>query len=370
MRVSACNFYGVNAPIFNSERKVNFKGDFRVDDFKSSQSQAQSCINRLSNALSCENFNSDDVSKTIDKITKLSSKDKKEFIERYCSETGFPNMQKTSDLIIENVTDSLIKAQEKSGAKVLLAGYNPTCSVAIGHALPGSDFDTFFVCMENWNNFDDFNKEFKNNINPLLCSMIHQRTSDLPDFVVIDDIKNSIDTAQNVFDEQELDKNSDVYNSILDEQISDWTKAGRYNRELNKFISDKDKTPLLRAGLLMEIYRDGEVIVDNLDEETKEKLKNSCVYKYSNMQQMRSYKDAPLKNKHKNREKILSEFDKLSDDKKLDLIFNVIKLSVKDLKKDVSPKYNPIFKDAGCGNMEDLIQPLLSNEHRQEYYKD
>ena len=370
MKVSACNFYGVNTPIFNNERKVNFKGDFRVDDFQSSQSQAAYCINRLQNALSIENFNSDDVSKTIDKIKKLPPKEKKEFIERYCKETGFPDMQKTSDLIVENVTNSLIKAQEKSGAKVLLAGYNPTCSVAIGHALPGSDFDTFFVCMENWNNCDKFYNEFTKNINPLLCSMICQRTNDLPDFVVIDDIKNSVDNAQSVFNEQELDRNSDIYNSILNKQISDWTKAGTYNRDLNKFIADKDKTPLLRAGLLMEIYRDGEIIVDNLDKETKEKLKNSCVYKYSNMQQMRSYKNAPLKNKHKNREKILADFDKLSDDKKLDLIFNVIKLSVKDLKNEVSSKYNPMFKDAGCGNMEDLIQPLLSNEHRQEYYKD
>ena len=120
----------------------------------------------------------------------------------------------------------------------------------------------------------------------------------------------------------------------------------------------------------MEILRDGEVIIDNLDEFTRNKLENSSTYKYSNMQQMRSYKNAPLKSKHMNREQILSGFDKLSTDEKLDLIFNIIKLSVKDLKSSVDEKYTPMFKDSGCGNMEDLMQPLLSNAHRLEEYKD
>ena len=119
----------------------------------------------------------------------------------------------------------------------------------------------------------------------------------------------------------------------------------------------------------MEILRDGEVIADNLDEQTRMKLKNSSVYKYSNMQQMRSYKNAPLKSKHINREQILSGFDKLSTDEKLDLIFNVIKLSVKDLKSGVDDKYKPMFEDSGCGNMEDLIQPLLTNAHRLPNYR-
>lgn len=66
-----------------------------------------------------------------------------------------------------------------------------------------------------------------------------------------------------------------------------------YNLDINEFVEDIDKTPLLRAGLLMEIYRDGAVIVDNLDNGTKEILKKSCVYNYSNMQQMRSYKTVP-----------------------------------------------------------------------------
>ena len=85
---------------------------------------------------------------------------------------------------------------------------------------------------------------------------------------------------------------------------------------------------------------------------------------------MRSYKTAPLKNKHLNREAMLSNFNGLSTDEKLEMIFNVINLSVKDLKSGVLEKYRPMYQDAGCGNMEDLMQPLLSNKHRLAEYRE
>ena len=118
-------------------------------------------------------------------IKDLPLEDKKQFIDLYCQETGFPDMEKTSELIVQNVTEALKEASKVSGVDVLLAGYNPTCSVANGHALPGSDFDTFFICLKNWNNFSCFRNEFIGKINPLLCSMTHNRTNDLPDFVLL-----------------------------------------------------------------------------------------------------------------------------------------------------------------------------------------
>lgn len=80
-------------------------------------------------------------------------------------------------------------------------------------------------------------------------------------------------------------------------------------------------------------------------------------------------KQFPLKNKHLNREEILLNFDTLSTDEKLEMIFNVINLSVKSLKGSVLEKYKPMFQDAGYGNMEDLMQPLLTNEHRLPEYR-
>lgn len=348
------------------------KTDFikAIKEFDSeNENKAEFYLDILTSSLSSDNIDSQKISAIEKHISELSSKDKEKFIELYCKHTGFPDMKKTSKLIVDNVTKALLDAADKTNVEILLAGYNPTCSVANGHALPGSDFDTFFVCLKNWDNFNNFNKQFKNNIDPLLCSVTWPRTNDVPDFVTVDDIIKSIKQGQNVFESQNFDRNSAEYEETLNRQVVDWTEAGKYNLDINEFIADDDKTRLLRAGLLMEILRDGKVIVDNLDESVKNFFKESCVYKYSNMQQMRSYKNAPLKNKHRNREQILTGFDELDTNEKLDLIFSIVKLSVKDLKSKVDERYKPMFQDAGCGNMEDLIQPLLTNKHRLEKYK-
>ena len=374
MRISRifCGF-----PRINNYNNIHFKGNnINTNNCDTVQlnntthkNPAKYYLDSLSTLLSDKNLQGKDILTIQKNILNLSSKDKEEFIKLYCETTGFPDMQKTSKLILEDITSSLLKAANKTSVQVILAGYNPTCSVGNGHALPGSDFDTFFICLKNWDNFDEFKEQFKSNVNPLLCSVVRTRTNDVPDFVILDDITNSIELAQNIFDEKNLKNNAETYAQTLDKQIKDWTIAGKYNLDINEFVEDEDKTPLLRAGLLMEIYRDGAMIVDYLDEDTKEKLKKSCVYQYSNMQQMRSYQTAPLKNKHLSREKILSNFDTLNTDKKLEMIFNIINLSVKSLKDSVLEEYTPMFKDAGCGNMEDLMQPLLTNNHRLPEYR-
>ncbi|MBQ4646929.1 MAG: hypothetical protein IJB79_06240 [Candidatus Gastranaerophilales bacterium] len=366
----------LNISAINPNISVSFKNNRaksqaieKTDGFLSSSNKAEIYLQLLARTLKDKDLTGEKVLDIQKAISKLNPQDKKHFIELYCKRTGFPNMEKTSFLIANNVQESLFEASNKTGVEIIFAGYNPTCSVGNGHALPGSDFDTFFICLKDWNNFDSFKEAFVDNIDPLLCSMTRTRTNDLPDYVAIEDIINSIVLAQSAFDSHSLQENSKQYKENLNKQIKDWTQAGQYNLDLNDFIDDKNKTPLLRAGLLMEILRDGKIVVDNLDDSTKEFFQNSCVYKYTNMQQMRSYKNAPLKLKHQNREAILSNFNQANDDEKLDLIFGVINLSVKDLKSKVDPKYQPMFQDAGCGNMEDLMQPLLSNKHRLAEYK-
>lgn len=306
----------------------------------------------------------------LNKLYALPQNAKREFIRQYCNITGFPDMREISSRINSEVIKALQIAQEKTGAKVLFAGCNPTCSISNGHALPGSDLDTLFILLRDEDNTSEFKQEFKQATNSLLVGATYNRTNDMPDVVKLGDIKASLSLAQEIFNQHGLNKNSALYESNINQIIRDWTIAGQYNSDINRFIpeekegTDETRTRLLRTGMLMEIIRDGNVFSDDLDLETREFFENSCVYKYSNMQQMHSYKLAPLKQKHKNREEILSRFNDLSVDEQLDMIVNIIRIFNKYNKKDVDEKYNCLFMDSGCGNMEDLIQPLLSPQHR------
>lgn len=310
-------------------------------------------------------FDSQNLLTIFEKIRSLKENDKQAFITAYCEKTGFPDQKRTSCLIDENVSQALKKAQKQTDIKVLFAGYNPTCSVGIGTALPGSDLDTLFVCIDKDGNKKVFKNALKQNVDPLLCSMMYHRTDDLPDIVSAAELKKSIELANDIFEQNGLSARSQSYSKILQKPQEDWVVAGSYNLDVNQFVPDNEKTPLLRAGLLMEIMRDGNILVNDFDNETNSYFKDSCAYKYTNMQQMGTYKQVPIKQKHHDRINNLKNFESLETDEKLELIFDIIKLSVKDLKSGIS-EANCWLRNASnvCGNMEDMIQPLLSSQHR------
>ncbi len=56
-------------------------------------------------------------------------------------ETGFPDLALTSRKIEEAVAQAIEQVCQEKDIKVLYAGYDPTCSVARGVAVPGSDLD-------------------------------------------------------------------------------------------------------------------------------------------------------------------------------------------------------------------------------------
>lgn len=71
------------------------------------------------------------------------------YVQRFREETGFPDLAETSRRIHTNLTEALVQTEQARGLKVLLATYDPYCSVALGTALPGSDVDSLFVLLLN-----------------------------------------------------------------------------------------------------------------------------------------------------------------------------------------------------------------------------
>lgn len=305
----------------------------------------------------------DELDSYFNKLRNLDKENKTAFLTAYSEKTGFPDMKKTSALIRTNAVEALREAENQTGIKALMAGYNPTCSVAIGKALPGSDLDTLFVCTEKSSDKSKFKSELKKHVDPLLCAMTWNRTDDLPDSVGLDEIMHSLELANGIFESKNLGANSSEYFDILRTPTNDWVQAGKFHLDMNSDVTDDEKTPLLRAGLVMEILRDGDVLLDDFTHEDREFMEDSPVYKYANMQQMNAYKNVEIKEKHKKRERLLADYNNLPVDEKLEMVIDVVKLSTKAFKND---KANRFWADNTCSNMEDMIQPLLSPKHRNK----
>ncbi len=91
---------------------------------------------------------------------------------------------------------------------------------------------------------------------------------------------------------------SSQYTETLITLHTDWIKAGKFNIDLAREIKhDWDKTPMVRTALVTEIMRDGKSFIDAFEDQDREKITNSCLYRYSNTQQMKMHKET-LKDKH------------------------------------------------------------------------
>ena len=300
----------------------------------------------------------------INSLSKLSEDEQLDFLKAFCSLTGFPNLPEVSSRIENEINKAILLTAQETKAKLLFAGYNDTCSVGLRTAFPGSDIDTLFFVFDIEENekpliIESFNKK----LNPLLVSTIKERTDDVPDFITRTEFFNSLRLAEKIYTES-LTSNNEIYASNLKEPIEDWVEAGKFNLDLAGQLDDSQKSPVLRAALVAEIARSGKILSIEFSDEDQLEIANSCLYKYSNIQQMDAMKQVPPKRKHRFREEASKKFVYLTTSEKMIIIQTMLLYSVQKLKNKISNNFENCFIDSGCGNMLDLINPLLSSDHR------
>lgn len=310
----------------------------------------------------------------INKIEKITSKeDKVQFIKNFCKETGFPKLDTVSKKIEDHTLDITEKAAKESNVKVLYSGYNSTCSVGKNCALPGSDIDTWFTIIDGTEEEKGkFLGKIQELANPLLLSVTKSRTDDYPDAITKKEFLESLKVADDIFKASaKLQKKVAIYENNLNNLYEDWTKAGEFNIDFARSLkNDKDKTPIaVRAALVTEIMRNGKPFIQAFEKADKDTITNSCLYKYSNTQQMKMHKST-LKDKHLRRLEEAKKFNDLNTDEKFNLIKNIIALTFKDnrnkLYTETSSEFDQnanLFKSYACGNMGDMFKYLLSKEH-------
>ena len=122
-------------------------------------------------------------------LDKLSSYvDKSAFIEKFCEFTKFPNIREVSEKIdrtfkdcLSNISRNLNGYGYDTTYTVVDSGYDPTCSVGLKKALPGSDLDKGYIILQG-NGYNDeevvnkFKGELWNNLDQRIVSLNHPDT--------------------------------------------------------------------------------------------------------------------------------------------------------------------------------------------------
>ena len=317
----------------------------------------------------------------LDKLT--TSFDKTMFVEKFCEFTKFPNLNATSNKMHDTFIDTIQAISRKLNGyydtefDILDAGYDPTCSLGLKKAFPGSDLDKGYVILRGSDYSDYENEVCVNKFKSELWDSLDQRLVSLnhPDTEVTVYTKKQIEDLLNKMNYFMGKKDKDEDRFILLKAglgliglifaspivIAGWLLnnkyeldhktdpyvAGEFNRELAKYIdSSSDRDIAKNFAFFIEtvhenIYKRDFPKTDNLFS----KICNSPFVLNSNVTQISAWKEkideGYLKQKLRNRISLQTDFDRMSTDTKFDLVKDIIKYS----SDDHSSRFSEYFKN-------------------------
>ena len=129
----------------------------------------------------------------------FSTEFKKAFIELYKNMTGFPNLKKTSSMIVKEFMVKSETGARKFDSKIEGLGFDCTSSIGLQKALPGSDIDKAYVILKDNGNpylVDSFKAYLWENVNQFLMSLNHRDT--FPEVFTTKKIESTLEKVDKV----------------------------------------------------------------------------------------------------------------------------------------------------------------------------
>ncbi len=261
----------------------------------------------------------------IERVKGLPEHLKKVFVKEYCAMTGFPDMAKITENIDKAIVDAVNNLSESRGVKPLFVAYDSNNSVARNRAIPGGDCDSLLYVIDKYDsNFEVNRASIGNNMNQRL---LETTGSAFPELFPLENLIQAIREADEIFQKNGLFFKIPLYRDNLLYSGESFVKAGEFNIDIAKYAKDKEqRNRLCQASMFAEKLRAGKVLVNNLDKDILDRIKNSAMYKYGNVMRQEGLKHK-LKDKLSNRIDLCQEFIKADDDKKFEICVGLIERS-------------------------------------------
>ena len=278
------------------------------------------------------------------------------FVETYKNLTDFPNITKVSAKINDEFVKNALNASNRD-VKVIMAGYDPVCSVGLKHALPGSDIDKAYIILgrnnASFTGDDELIASYKGalweNVDQRILSLNNENT--FPEVYTLDKMFYSLDTLDNMTRSMGFNKYIDYFKDKRMYDINPVT-AGEFNI---LFAQKNDETIVSKVfaknfAYFIESVRDGKIAYKLDDDVAKlihNRLECSPFAMMSNVTQMGAHERQintgmkDIKRKLQAREHLNDEFNMWADDDKFDLVKDL----VKSVSKDQGHKYDKYFQN-------------------------
>lgn len=286
-------------------------------------------------------------------IEKFSEFEKRDFVKSYCEMTGFPDLKKVSEKIDNEIVSNILKMTEANGAKALFTAYGQNCSVGRQRALPGSDCDGFFIVLDRPQNSELNRASFGFAMNQRIVDSTGMH---FPEVFSMEEMMSAIKDAEELFWKNGMWKKDSIYQQNLTYDGKSFIKAAEFNIDLANLAKNNfQKDMICHASLFVEELRAGKALINNIDENTLKFIKNSILYKYSNIVRTEGLKNK-FKPKLENRIRLCKDFANMNDEEKFQTCKNLFASSIGIESKD----QHGCYEEFDMGDIIELYRKISS----------
>ncbi len=264
-------------------------------------------------------------------LDNLSLRQKKEFVDLFCIETGFPDLDKVKQKAESEIEQSIHSLAQREDFDVKFIGYDKNSSIGRGVAIPGSDCDALFMIIDPKEHKEPWYPgairwQFKDFVNQrLLCT----HASGLPEVLSVSYIEKGLKLANEAFQKAEFSSEDiERFEKNLADDTNDFVKSAEFNIRLASFIpkDDDKRTQYYKSAMLVELIRDGIVNENNFSPDFMRKIKKSPLFRFSNLMKQRGLNNK-LKEKHLKRLQLIKDFKSMSLDEQFSIVRDIIYFS-------------------------------------------
>ncbi len=392
MKISCINSYTkINSATFGQEkREQNHTGEknSQIDSLSSAyyapyssrrSFDARAFLNdlRTQNA-QVERFNekggyicaNSDAIDRLKELDALSFVEKKKFVQAFCAETGFPNLDKVRENAEQEIQTQIHQLAQQNDFDVKFIGYDKNCSLARSIALPGSDCDALFMIIDEKGDKPSWFSgamrwKFKDGINQRILST---PAGGLPEVLSTEYIEQGLEMSNEAFKKAGFTtRDLKRFEENLKDSSNDFVKSGEFNIRLAERIPNDSeiRTQAYKTAMLVELIRGGVILENNFSEDFIEKVKKSPLYKYSNLTKQQGLLTS-TKDKYRQREKMVREFEFMGIDKQFSIVKDMIYFSfqLKDFEnKEYFTNINSNGENA-TGNIVEMYDLVQHNDYK------
>ncbi len=291
-------------------------------------------------------------------LEQLTPEMKKGFVEHFEQVTGFPNLNAVSERIENEFVTRVYQAAERvaGGVKIIAAGYDPTCSVGLRRAFPGSGLNKSFVVLRNASSLSDtevvnhFKGNFWFNTDQRILSL--NKADNFPEVYTMDQVHHCLDIMDERANKLWFADGVKTYMKDMLEYETDPLRGGYFNINLTRVLPGNGVTKEFAKNFayFIESVRDGKNLINNKN------YYNTLYYairlsefgQYTNVSRMNAHNKLissgaePIKAKLQLREALVKEYPQMSPDEKFELVKDIIKAVSKD---NDNPKFTKYFEN-------------------------